>query len=166
MAVIHACASQRHRCRTLAPNLSGSPQVSRRFLCPQTAGLQCEGHSTIGVQQGQGCAPRKAGRGRKPPTCHCLGEEVLVSTAGQAISAMMAQISWCSQALPGTLTLHEADLLKEGSFDEVVKGAKYVFHTASPFLSSHSDPHVSVKATPFHDHCRPLNSPLSCSSEQ
>jgi len=45
-------------------------------------------------------------------------------------------------ALPGTLTLHEADLLKEGSFDEVVKGADYVFHTASPFLASHDDPHV------------------------
>lgn len=25
------------------------------------------------------------------------------------------------QALPGKLTLHEADLLKDGSFDEVVK---------------------------------------------
>lgn len=26
-----------------------------------------------------------------------------------------------TQALPGKLTLHEADLLKKGSFDEVVK---------------------------------------------
>ena len=38
------------------------------------------------------------------------------------------------QALPGKLTLHEADLLKPGSFDEVVKGADFVFHTASPFF--------------------------------
>ena len=39
-----------------------------------------------------------------------------------------------SAALPGKLTLHEADLLKSGSFDEVVKGADFVFHTASPFF--------------------------------
>ena len=37
------------------------------------------------------------------------------------------------QALPGKLTLHAADLLKEGSFDKVVEGAHFVFHTASPF---------------------------------
>lgn len=43
------------------------------------------------------------------------------------------------QALPGKLTLHEADLLKKGSFDEIVKGADYVFHMASPFLSSWED---------------------------
>ena len=38
------------------------------------------------------------------------------------------------EALPGNLELHEADLLKEGSFDEVIEGADYVFHTASPFI--------------------------------
>jgi len=32
-----------------------------------------------------------------------------------------------------TLKLYEADLLKVGSFDEVIAGADYVFHTASPF---------------------------------
>jgi nucleoside-diphosphate-sugar epimerase len=37
-------------------------------------------------------------------------------------------------ALPGKLTLHEADLLSDGSFDSVVKGADLVFHTASPFF--------------------------------
>ena len=37
------------------------------------------------------------------------------------------------KALPGKLTLHAADLLKEGSFDKVVEGAHFVFHTASPF---------------------------------
>jgi len=36
-------------------------------------------------------------------------------------------------ALSGTLELMEADLLKEGSFDDCAKGSKYVFHTASPF---------------------------------
>lgn len=66
------------------------------------------------------------------------------------------------QALPGKLTLHEADLLKKGSFDEVVKvrcvvqaqavpplfshehcyilqGVDFVFHMASPFLASWED---------------------------
>jgi nucleoside-diphosphate-sugar epimerase len=42
--------------------------------------------------------------------------------------------------LPGTLTLYEADLLKEGSFDEVVKGSDFVFHAASPFFNSPEDP--------------------------
>ncbi len=35
---------------------------------------------------------------------------------------------------PGSLTFYEADLLKEGSFDQAVEGCEYVFHTASPFL--------------------------------
>ncbi|KAK9908632.1 hypothetical protein WJX75_000697 [Coccomyxa subellipsoidea] len=42
-------------------------------------------------------------------------------------------------ALPGKLTLHEADLLSDGSFDSVVKGADLVFHTASPFFISGTD---------------------------
>ena len=37
-------------------------------------------------------------------------------------------------ALPGKLTLHEADLLTPGSFDDIVKGADFVFHPASPFF--------------------------------
>lgn len=39
-----------------------------------------------------------------------------------------------SEALPGSLELFEADLLKPGSFDAAVSGVDYVFHTASPFL--------------------------------
>ena len=41
--------------------------------------------------------------------------------------------------LPGAaskLQLQEADLLAEGSFDACVAGAQYVFHTASPFVTS------------------------------
>jgi hypothetical protein len=34
----------------------------------------------------------------------------------------------------GTLELFSADLLKEGAFDEAVRRADYVFHTASPFF--------------------------------
>ncbi|CAL5221716.1 g3958 [Coccomyxa viridis] len=44
------------------------------------------------------------------------------------------------KALPGKLTLHEADLLKEGSFDTIVEGATYLFHTASPFFIETSNP--------------------------
>jgi nucleoside-diphosphate-sugar epimerase len=38
------------------------------------------------------------------------------------------------------LILYEADLLKEGSFDECFRGVEYVFHTASPFLNAFEDP--------------------------
>jgi len=37
------------------------------------------------------------------------------------------------------LKLYEADLLKEGSFDEAVQGAEIVFHTASPFFVTPKD---------------------------
>ena len=46
----------------------------------------------------------------------------------------VAHLRALDEALPGKLSLHEADLLQEGSFDEVVHGADYVFHTASPFF--------------------------------
>ena len=45
----------------------------------------------------------------------------------------------CLRELPGAagrLTLHEAELLMEGAFDESVRGAAYVFHTASPFFAT------------------------------
>ena len=35
---------------------------------------------------------------------------------------------------PGQLTLHQADLLDEGSFTEAMAGCELVIHTASPFL--------------------------------
>jgi dihydroflavonol-4-reductase len=38
------------------------------------------------------------------------------------------------------LKLFEADLLKEGSFDEVVKGCDIFLHTASPFFFGEKDP--------------------------
>lgn len=50
-----------------------------------------------------------------------------------------------AKALPGTLELFEADLLQEGSFDEAVKGADVVFHTASPFfIEWKEDPHKEL----------------------
>lgn len=44
------------------------------------------------------------------------------------------------EALPGKLTLHDADLTKQGSFDSILKGVDYVFHTASPFIRDVTDP--------------------------
>ena len=41
---------------------------------------------------------------------------------------------------PGNLTLFQADLLKDGSFDAAVEGCTYVFHTASPFVLQVADP--------------------------
>jgi uncharacterized protein YbjT (DUF2867 family) len=35
-----------------------------------------------------------------------------------------------ASVLPGTLELKAADLLKEGSFDEAVKGCDFIFHVA------------------------------------
>ncbi len=45
-----------------------------------------------------------------------------------------------SDALPGQLELFEADLLKDGDFDNVVRGADFVLHTASPFFTETGDP--------------------------
>lgn len=44
------------------------------------------------------------------------------------------------RALPGKLTLTEADLFEPGSFDDVVKGADYVFHTASNVIFDSANP--------------------------
>lgn len=43
-------------------------------------------------------------------------------------------------ALPGKLELFEADLMVGGSFDNVMDGVDYVFHTASPYSFSVEDP--------------------------
>jgi nucleoside-diphosphate-sugar epimerase len=40
----------------------------------------------------------------------------------------------------GTLKYFEADLLKEGSFDEAMMGCELIFHTASPFINTVKDP--------------------------
>ena len=48
------------------------------------------------------------------------------------------------KALPGKLTLTEADLFEPGSFDDVVKGADFVFHTASNVIFDSSNPEVGA----------------------
>lgn len=62
------------------------------------------------------------------------------STASEKNNGLKA----LGEALPGTLTLHEADLLKEGSFDQIVKGASVVFHVASPFIQGVDDPQIQL----------------------
>lgn len=47
-------------------------------------------------------------------------------------------------ALPGSLTMHAANLLHEGAFDALVAGADYVFHVASPFFIASQDPHTDL----------------------
>ncbi len=42
--------------------------------------------------------------------------------------------------LKGTINYFEADLLKDGSYDEAAKGCELVFHTASPFKRDIDDP--------------------------
>lgn len=55
-----------------------------------------------------------------------------------------AHLTTLGEALPGNITLHEADLLKPGSFEEVIEGADFVLHTASPFLRTVDDPQVRL----------------------
>lgn len=62
------------------------------------------------------------------------GYNVRGTVRSVAAKDKVAHLVKLGEALPGKLTLHEADLLKQGTFDEVVKGADYVFHTASPFI--------------------------------
>lgn len=49
-------------------------------------------------------------------------------------------LSVVNEAISQLISVFQADLLAEGSFDDIVKGADFVFHTASPFIrlvSSH-----------------------------
>lgn len=52
----------------------------------------------------------------------------------------VAHLTAMAAELPGQLTLHAADLLEDGSFDESMAGCVAVFHTASPFLMTTGDP--------------------------
>ncbi|KAK9792717.1 hypothetical protein WJX73_002527 [Symbiochloris irregularis] len=51
-----------------------------------------------------------------------------------------AHLRALGEVFAGKLDLHEADLLQDGSFDDVVQGAYYVFHTASPYQLGVEDP--------------------------
>ncbi|MEU1182416.1 NAD-dependent epimerase/dehydratase family protein [Streptomyces sp. NPDC005820] len=62
------------------------------------------------------------------------GHRVRTTVRGTANTAKLAPLRALQDAHPGRLDLFEADLLREGSFDEPMKGCAVVFHVASPFL--------------------------------
>ncbi|MFJ5999921.1 NAD-dependent epimerase/dehydratase family protein [Streptomyces sp. NPDC092370] len=62
------------------------------------------------------------------------GYRVHTTVRGIANAAKVGPLRAMGDAHPGRLKLFEADLLREGSFDEAMKGCAVVFHVASPFL--------------------------------
>ena len=85
-----------------------------------------------------------------------LGSEVVAQLleSGYQVHATVRSLAnmernSCLLNLPGAdssrLTLLEADLLDEGAFDGCVAGARYVFHTASPFVTNNiTDPGLQL----------------------
>jgi len=53
------------------------------------------------------------------------------------------KVSHLKELFP-TLQLYEADLLKEGSYDEMIAGSDFVMHTASPFFTTPKDAQVEL----------------------
>lgn len=68
------------------------------------------------------------------------GYTVRGTVRSKANTSKVQHLLKLADALPGKLELFEADLLKAGDFDEVVHGADFVLHTASPFFTESSDP--------------------------
>ncbi|KMS75309.1 cinnamyl-alcohol dehydrogenase [Streptomyces viridochromogenes] len=61
------------------------------------------------------------------------GYRVHATVRGTADAAKVRPLREMQEAHPGQLSLFEADLLREGSFDEAMAGCRVVFHVASPF---------------------------------
>ncbi|MFF3906308.1 NAD-dependent epimerase/dehydratase family protein [Streptomyces sp. NPDC001848] len=59
--------------------------------------------------------------------------QVHATVRSAAHSAKVLPLRRLQQEFPGRLTLFEADLLRQGSFDEAMSGCRVVFHVASPF---------------------------------
>jgi len=69
------------------------------------------------------------------------GVDVHATVRDPADEAKTGHLRRMAESVPGTLTLFEADLLDDGSFDEAMAGCELVIHTASPFvLSGVKDP--------------------------
>lgn len=68
------------------------------------------------------------------------GHTVRVTVRNKARESGYAHLLALSKDLPGTLEIHEADLLKPGSYDEPARGADALFHIASPFTLRFKDP--------------------------
>jgi Nucleoside-diphosphate-sugar epimerases len=62
------------------------------------------------------------------------GYRVHTTVRGTSNAAKTRPLVEMRDAFPGRLTLFEADLLAEGSFDAAMSGCDVVFHVASPFL--------------------------------
>jgi nucleoside-diphosphate-sugar epimerase len=61
------------------------------------------------------------------------GYEVHSTVRSTADTAKVRPLREMQEAHPGQLSLFDADLLTEGSFDEAMSGCRVVFHVASPF---------------------------------
>src|SRR4051812_21744009 len=62
------------------------------------------------------------------------GDEVHTTVRSLANAVKVRPLRDMQGQFPGRLTLFEADLLEEGSFDEAMAGCRVVFHVASPFF--------------------------------
>ncbi|MER5215587.1 NAD-dependent epimerase/dehydratase family protein [Streptomyces sp. NPDC002838] len=62
------------------------------------------------------------------------GFEVRTTVRSVANPAKVRPLRRMQEEFPGRLALFEADLLREGSFDEAMSGCRVVFHVASPFF--------------------------------
>lgn len=62
-------------------------------------------------------------------------------------SSKVSHLHRLAEALPGTLSLYDADLLVPGQYDNACSGADFVFHCASPFFIDAADP-VAQLVTP------------------
>ncbi|PAZ15571.1 cinnamyl alcohol dehydrogenase [Streptomyces sp. SA15] len=60
--------------------------------------------------------------------------EVRTTVRSVANPAKVRPLRRMQEEFPGRLALFEADLLREGSFDEALSGCRVVFHVASPFF--------------------------------
>lgn len=62
------------------------------------------------------------------------GYRVHTTVRSLANPAKVRPLREMREEFPGRLTVFEADLLTEGSFDEAMEGCRVVFHVASPFF--------------------------------
>ena len=65
---------------------------------------------------------------------HLLDQGMIVKTSARKLSGMKAgNLMKLQDSSEGRLNIIEADLMKEGSFDDVIRDCEVVIHTASPF---------------------------------
>ena len=68
------------------------------------------------------------------------GYNVRATVRNKSNPKKVAPLEKLAENTKGKLELYEADLLKDGSFDEAVNGCELVMHTASPFFLKVKDP--------------------------